>query len=157
MKGKKVSDSRSKRVQVVFPNDVNNNGILYGGRLLDWIDELGGIVAQRHCRKNVMSASIESLDFLNPIYERDIVILEGWVNFTGKTSMEVEIQVISENPLTGNKTKTCQAFLTYVAVNTDGQPTAVNPILIETEIENERYKMAVERRKKRNHRLTICK
>jgi acyl-CoA hydrolase len=157
MKGKKVSDSRSQRVQVVFPNDVNNNGVLYGGRLLDWIDELGGIVAQRHCRKNVMSASIESLDFLNPIYERDLVILEGWITYTGRTSMEVEIQVISENPLTGTKTKTCQAFLTYVAVNENGHPAKVHPLLVESEIEKERYQMAKERRKVRRNRLTSSK
>jgi acyl-CoA hydrolase len=152
MRGKTVTDSRSQRVQVVFPNDVNNNGILYGGRLLDWIDELGGIVAQRHCRKDVMSASIDSLDFLNPIHERDIVILEGWLNYTGKTSMEVEIQVTSEDPITGNKSKTCQAFLTYVAVNENGIPTDVPPLITETEIEKKRYQQALERRKRRNSR-----
>ena len=149
MRRKKVSDSRSQRVQVVFPNDVNSYGILYGGRLLDWIDELGGIVAQRHCRKNVMSASIESLDFLNPIYERDIVILDGWLNYTGKTSMEVEIQVTSEKPLTGKKSKTCRAFLTYVAVDENGKPTDVPPLITKTESEKIRYQQALERRMRR--------
>jgi acyl-CoA hydrolase len=153
MRGHKIEDSKSQRVQVVFPNDVNNNGILYGGRLLDWIDELGGIVAQRHCRKNVMSASIESLSFLNPIFERDIVILEGWLNYVGKTSMEVEIRVTSENPLTGNRRKTCCAYLTYVAVNEDGRPIEAPPLIVETEIEKKRYRMALKRKEARKHRF----
>ncbi|MBD3405336.1 MAG: hypothetical protein GF411_04255 [Candidatus Lokiarchaeota archaeon] len=80
MKGKKVSQSKTIMTQTVFPNDVNNNGTLYGGQLLNWIDMLAGIVAKRHARSHsVVTASIDSLSFLHPIYQRDIVNLEAWV------------------------------------------------------------------------------
>ena len=114
---KKVSESRTLMTQTVFPNDVNNNGTLYGGRLLDWIDTIAGIVAKRHCRTDVVTASIDSLNFLNPIYQRDIVNLEAWINYVGRTSMEIEVRVTSEDPITAEIRKTCRAFLTYVAVD----------------------------------------
>ncbi len=152
---KTVDESRTVMTETVFPNDVNNNGTLYGGRLLDWIDTVAGIVAKRHCRSGVVTASIDSLNFLNPIQQRDIVILEGWINFVGRTSMEIEVRVTSEDPLTAEIRKTCRAFLTYVAVNLEGQPVKVPRLEIESEEERTRAEMAKKRRTERLRLLDL--
>jgi len=143
---KTVSESRTVMTQTVFPNDVNNNGTLYGGRLLDWIDTIAGIVAKRHCRSDVVTASIDSLNFLNPIYQRDIVNLEAWVNYVGRTSMEIEVRVTSEDPITAEIRKTCRAFLTYVAVDSKSNPVEVPRLEFSNNEEIERADLAKKRR-----------
>ncbi|MCF2137051.1 MAG: acyl-CoA thioesterase [Candidatus Thorarchaeota archaeon] len=155
MDGKCVADSRTTMTQVVFPNDVNNNGTLYGGRLLDWIDTLGGIVAKRHSRSTIVTASIDSLNFLNPIRQRDIVMLEAWINYVGTASMEIEVRVTSENPITGETRKTCRAFLTYVSIGPDGRPKRVPPLILTTEDEKTRFEQAKKRREERLHIRTL--
>ncbi len=149
MKAKKVSESRTTTTQVVYPNDVNNNGTLYGGRLLDWIDAIGGVVAKRHCRSPVVTASIDSLSFLNPIHQQDIVNLEAWMNYVGHSSMEVEVRVTSENPFTAETSKTCRAFITYVAMDDKGEPREVPRLILESEEDKRNYAMAKERRENR--------
>jgi acyl-CoA hydrolase len=146
---KTVKESTTTMTEAVFPNDVNNNGTLYGGKLLDWIDTIGGIVAKRHCRTGVVTASIDSLNFINPIHQTDIVYLEAWINYVGNTSMEIEVRVTSENPISGEQTKTCRAFLTYVAVGPNGKPVAIPKLKLENDEEKERYKMGRERRAER--------
>lgn len=141
--------------QTVFPNHVNNNGTLYGGVLLDWIDSVAGIVAKRHSRSAVVTASIDSLSFLNPIKQRDIVILESWINYVGRSSMEIEVRVTSENPISGEKSKTCRAFLTYVAMDEDGKPKEAPNLELTTEEERQRYKAAQERRDERLRRRDL--
>lgn len=152
---KTVNDSKTLMTQTVFPNDVNNNGTLYGGRLLDWIDTIAGIVAKRHCRSSVVTASIDSLNFLNPIYQRDIVTLEGWINYVGRTSMEVEVRVTSENPITAETSKTCRAFLTYVSTDEEGEPQEVPRLILESEEEQERFDLAKKRRTERLRSLNL--
>ena len=152
---KTVKDSKTTMTQTVFPNDVNNNGTLFGGRLLDWIDTIAGIVAKRHCRSGVVTASIDSLNFLNPIFQSDIVNLEAWVNYVGRTSMEIEVRVTSENPITGETTKTCRAFLTYVAIGPRGKPVEVPRLILENEEERERCEMGKERRSERLQLLKL--
>ncbi|TFH07183.1 MAG: acyl-CoA thioesterase [Candidatus Thorarchaeota archaeon] len=141
--------------QTVFPNDVNNNGTLYGGRLLDWIDMLGGIVAKKHSRSSIVTASIDSLNFLNPIKQEDIVTLEAWVNFVGKTSMEIEVRVMSENPFTAETSKNCRAFLTYVAMDETGKPKTVPTLKLNSQEEQERFEKAKERRAERLRRRDL--
>lgn len=152
MEGKHVADSRTIMTQTVFPNDVNNNGTLYGGRLLNWIDALGGIVAKRHSRSSIVTVSIDSLSFLNPSRQNDIITLEAWVNFVGRTSMEIEVRAVSENPFTAEVSKICRAFLTYVATDRNGDPKPVPPLVFESEDEKQRFKEAEERRKERLER-----
>lgn len=149
MEGKKVSESRSLMTQTVFPNDTNSDGNLYGGQLLYWIDSLGGIVAKRHSRSTVVTASIDSLSFLNAIRQRDIVMLEAWINYVGRTSMEIEVRVVSENPFTGETKKTCRAFLTFVAVDEKGNPQTVPPLITDSPEEKDRYDLAKKRREER--------
>ena len=153
---KEVSASRTIMTQGVLPNDVNNYGTLYGGRLLDWIDMLGGIVAKKHSRSAIVTASIDSLAFLNPIRQSDIVTLEAWVNFVGRTSMEIEVRVTSENPFTTETSKNCRAFLTYVAMGEDGNPKEVPSLAIINDEERERFENAKERRAERLRRRDLA-
>ncbi|MDF1539850.1 MAG: acyl-CoA thioesterase [Candidatus Thorarchaeota archaeon] len=152
---KQVSASKTTMTETVFPNDVNNNGTLYGGKLLDWIDTIAGIVAKRHCRSNVVTASIDSLNFLNPIRQRDIVSLEAWINFVGRTSMEVEVRVTSEDPITAEIRKTCRAFITYVAVSSEGVPMEVPRLDLRSVEEKKRYEQAQKRRAERLRLLDL--
>jgi len=153
---KEVSASKTIMTQAVFPNDVNNNGTLYGGRLLDWIDMLGGIVAKKHSRSSIVTASIDSLSFLNPIKQSDIVTLEAWVNFVGRTSMEIEVRVTSENPFTAETSKNCRAFLTYVAMDERGIPKEVPTLVLSNNEERERFEKAKERRSERLRRRDLA-
>ena len=152
MSDKNVSESMTTMTQTVYPNDVNNNGTLYGGRLLNWIDTLGGIVAKRHSRSAIVTASIDSLNFLSPARQQDIVMLEGWINYVGKTSMEIEVRVEAENPITAERTKVCRAFLTYVAMDKNGNPTNVPRLVLESDEEKARFEAAKERRGERLRR-----
>ena len=146
VEGKTVDESRTIMTQIVMPDDTNNFDNLYGGRLVDWMDTLGVIVAQRHCNKNVVTASIDSLTFLAPIRRGDIVVLEGWINYTGHTSMEVEINVTAENPRNKTKVKACSVFLTYVAVDENLRPTPIPPLIVRTEEERRRFEEAKQRK-----------
>ena len=155
MAEKEVTASRTIMTQTVFPNDVNNNDTLYGGRLLDWIDMLGGIVAKKHSRSSIVTASIDSLNFLNPIRQQDIVTLEAWVNFVGRTSMEIEVRVTSENPFTAETSKNCRAFLTYVAMDEEENPKEVPKLILSNEEEKRRFEQAKERRAERLRRRDL--
>ena len=156
MTAKEVAASRTITTQGVLPNDVNNYGTLYGGRLLDWIDMLGGIVAKKHSRSPIVTASIDSLAFLNPIRQSDIVTLEAWVNFVGRTSMEIEVRVTSENSFTTETSKNCRAFLTYVAMNEKGHPKEVPSLTLVNDEERERFEQAKERRAERLRRRDLA-
>ena len=115
--GKYVSQSATEMVQVVLPNDTNFFGNVLGGRIMHWIDLVGAMVAVRHSRKPVVTASMERLDFHSPIKLGDLVILKAHLNFVGNTSMEVQVEIYSEEPLTGSRRHTSSAYLTYVSNN----------------------------------------
>jgi acyl-CoA hydrolase len=116
---------------------------------------LGGIVAKKHSRSPIVTASIDSLNFLNPIRQRDIVTLEAWINFVGKTSMEIEVRVTSENPFTAETSKNCRAFLTYVAMDEKGNPKPVPKLKLTTDEERRRFETAKERRTERLRRRDL--
>ena len=113
------------------------------------IDVAGAIVASRHCRAQVVTVSVDSLRFLHPVRVGKLVVLDAFVTRAFHTSVEVEVEVFSEDPLTGERTKTSTAFLTFVAVDASGKPIRVPPVLAETEKEKGRYKDALRRRKRR--------
>jgi len=96
------------------------------------IDLAGGIVAQRHTQMNVVTASVDRIDFLHPVYIGDVLFLKASLNLVGRTSMEVGVRVEAENPLTGEIRHTASAFLTYVALDKSGRPVEVPPLIIET-------------------------
>ena len=139
MDPKKWEDSYTKIERLVLPADTNIFNALYGGRLVEWIDNVASIVAIKHARRRAVTGSIDSLFFLSPIHIADIVKMEGRVNYVTRTTMEIEVDVNSQEGLTGTERFTTKAYLTYVAVDQDGRPTAVPSLSVETDDEKRRF------------------
>lgn len=140
------------KTSIVLPPDTNNYGTLFGGRLMAYIDDVAAISAMRHARMNVLTASTDSVDFLHPIYESNSVCLESFVTYTGRSSMEIFVKVIAEDLITGERNVCAVSFLTFVAIDDQGKPTAVPQVVPETEEEKSLHESAKERleiRKKR--------
>ncbi len=132
MDGKHCRDSLVVRTSRVFPAAVNDHDTMFGGQLMSDIDMTASISATRHCRSDVVTASTDSVDFLTPIRVGDSVCLESYVSWTGRTSMEVFTKVIAEVMLTGERRIAATAFLTFVAMDADGRPLAVPPVVPES-------------------------
>lgn len=137
-------------IEMVFPNDANPLGNIFGGRVMQLIDIIGSISAMRHARTAVVTASMDQVDFKSPVRVGEVLILNASVNYVGRTSMEVGVKVMAENPLTGNRRHTSSAYLTYVSIDSTGNPVEIAPIIPESDAEKRRYAEAQERRK---HRL----
>jgi acyl-CoA hydrolase len=151
--GRYVDDSRAESVYSVLPADTNIYGNLFGGRLVEWIDKLAGLVAIRHCRKNVVTANIDNLSFIEPITLGDSVIMRAWINYVGTTSMEIEVDVFTEKRADGSKAIACTAYLTYVAIDEHGRPTPVPKLILKNDAENRRFEEALQRKKERLKRV----
>ena len=150
MKARLSSDSRVEMTQLVLPPHTNGkSGMMFGGVLMQWIDICAGIAAMRHAQGLVLTASIDRLDFLCPIFMGDIVVLQAQVNYANHTSMEVGCRVETEDPLTRKRRYTTKAYLTFVAVNKKGRPRPVANVLAKTAEEKRRYDEAKLRRKRR--------
>jgi uncharacterized protein (TIGR00369 family) len=141
-KVKRPADSAVESRYLVMPNHANPYGTIFGGVTVAWIDMVGSMAAQKHCGKEVVTAAIDSLNFREPIYIGEQVVLKATVNYVGKTSMEVEVQVIRENPETGKTSLATTAYLTYVALDKNKRPTSAGPLRPETADEKRRYKQA---------------
>ncbi|MFQ5597322.1 MAG: acyl-CoA thioesterase [Nitrospiria bacterium] len=150
---KKVSESVSEMVQIVLPNDTNMLGNLLGGTLMHWIDLAGATVANRHCRQAIVTASMEGLDFLSPIRLGHLVVLKGKMMYVGRSSMEVAVEVFSEDALTGERAHASSAILTYVAVDRSGKPVPVPKLSLVGNEENRLFQEAIERKRRRLSRL----
>ncbi len=150
--GKPASKSELVMTQLVLPNDTNNLGNLLGGRLMHWIDIAGALAASRHSSKNVVTVALDSLDFRHPVHMGEMVTLKAKLTWTGRTSMEVVVKVYAENLKTGSVRMTNKAYLTFVAVDDDGKPTPVPPVIPETEEELKEYAEAEIRRNERLRR-----
>lgn len=133
-----VEESRAKTTTPVLPADTNTYGNIFGGALVALIDKLASISAFRHARRNVVTASIDRLDFLEPIRLGDILTLESWINHVGRSSMEVEVDVSTEDRLTGVAHRACSAYLTFVAIDDEGRPTPVPGLRLDNEDERAR-------------------
>ena len=144
-----TSYSRTIQTKLVLPPDTNHLGTIFGGTVLAYIDEIAAITAMRHSGTAVVTASIDKVNFLSSARVGDILILEGIVIATGRTSLEVYVKVECQHLQTGEKTTTTTAILTMVAVNEDGRPTPVRGIIPETEEEKSLYESAQERKKQR--------
>lgn len=151
-----VSASRTVRSELVFPNDANPAGNIFGGRVLMLMDVVGAIAARRHCRRQVVTAEIDSVDFLRPIRLGECIELVAEVSAAGRTSMEVEVRVDVEDLFTGHHATSATAYLTYVAMDDEGRPAPVPPLMPETPAQIERMRAAAARRAERlarRHRL----
>ena len=144
-----VRESQSEMAEVVLPNDANPLGNLLGGRLMHFIDIAGALAAHRHARSYVVTASMDHLDFLAPVHIGDLLILRSSVNRAFHTSMEVGVKCWVENYISGSRRHVSSAYLTYVAVDTNGNHIEVPPVTPETEVERIRYEGAGRRRELR--------
>lgn len=151
---KTVAESAADAVQVVLPNDTNPLGNVLGGMVMHWIDMIAAVVAYRHSKRPVVTASMERLEFLLPIRLGQIAILKAAMNYVGKTSMEVGVDVYAEDPMSGKRQLTSSAILTYVALDDFGKPTPVPPLRAETVEEKRRYKQGEKRYQKRKQQHT---
>jgi acyl-CoA hydrolase len=122
-------------VQVVLPNDANPLGFILGGTVMHLIDIAGAIACHRHTRSLLVTAAVDDLQFLHSIKVGDLIILKSRITCVFTTSLEVQVDVFSEETLTGHRQQTSSAFLTFVAIDRDGQRVPVPPLLIETDEE----------------------
>ncbi len=147
--GKPPSASRIETTHLVMPPDANGRGTAFGGIVMQWIDIAAGMAAMRHTRLPVVTASVDQLNFVAPLHIGDMAILVAHVNATFGSSLEVEVEVVSEEPGTGARKRCCDAFLTFVAVGPDGTPTRVPPLVCQTDEERSRAERARARREAR--------
>jgi len=141
--------SRIQIAQMMHPEHANLLGNVHGGWIMKLVDEAGALACMRHAQRRVVTVAIDSMVFRNPIKIGDLVLLNAEVTYTGHTSMEAEVQVQAENPITGERTYTNTAYLIYVALDEEGKPTSVLPIKAETEDEERRMESAKERQARR--------
>ena len=152
-KGKSPRKSAVEARYLLMPDHANPYGTAFGGAIVAWIDMVAAMAAQRHCGKEVVTAGIDSLIFKEPIHIGDHVVLKASVNYVGRSSMEVGVQVTREDPYSGDKVIATTAHLTFVALDENKMPTAAPPILPETKQEKRRYKNAKLRVKARKELL----
>jgi acyl-CoA hydrolase len=146
---KKPSETATEMVQVVLPNDANPLGFILGGTVMHLIDIAGAIACHRHTRSLLVTAAVDGLQFLHPIKVGDLIILKSCVTAAWATSLEVEVEVFSEETLTGVRRMTSRAYLTFVAIDRDGSRLPIPGLLLETEDEKRRAAEAERRRAER--------
>ena len=135
--------------QLMQPEHANNLGNVHGGWIMKMVDEAGALACMRHAQRRVVTVAVDSFVFREPIRIGDLVIINAEVTYAGRTSMEAEVEVVAENPVTGERVHTNWAYLVYVALDDEGHPTTVPELLIESEKEKQRMEQAKERQKRR--------
>jgi acyl-CoA hydrolase len=149
MNAKRPSDSETEMVQVVLPNDANPLGFILGGTVMHLVDIAGAIACHRHTRSLLVTAAVDGLQFLHPIKVGDLIILRARVTAAWSTSLESEVEVFSEEILTGVRRMTSRAYLTFVAIDTDGHRLPVPSLILETDSDLQRAAEADVRRAER--------
>jgi len=146
---KAVRESVSEYSEIALPNDANPLGTLLGGRVMHLVDLAAAMAAMRHARRPVVTASVDHMNFLNPIRIGQLVLLFSSVNRVFRTSMEVGVKVWVEDLMSGERKHTCSAYLTFVALDPGGARVEIPQVIPETEPERRRYRQAGERREYR--------
>lgn len=149
LESKSVSRSQVVMTQLVLPSHTNAIDTIFGGTIMSWIDICAAIAAQRHSGREVVTASIDRLDFVAPVRKGWVVNLKASVNFVSTSSMEVGVRVDAENPKTGEIFHTASSYLTFVALGSDGRKTKVPGLILETDVEKRRFEAAKKRREDR--------
>jgi acyl-CoA hydrolase len=140
-----IAESRVSMAQLMGPNESNLHGNVHGGHIMKLMDEAGASVAIRHARREVVTVTVDQVLFREPIHLGDLVTLTSELTYVGRSSMEVRIEVIAENLLTGKTTHTNTAYFVYVALGPDGRPSAVPPLRLETDEERRQWEAAKQR------------
>jgi acyl-CoA hydrolase len=153
IEAKTVDDSRVETVHIVRPNHLNGANRLFGGILMQWIDEVAGIVAKRHSMCNVTTASVDNLTFLHGAYQNEMVVIKGKMTWVGSSSMEVCVDTYVENHQ-GERKRINNAHLILIALDDNGKPVSVPRLKLQTDDEHlawehgeERQRIRVERKK----------
>jgi uncharacterized protein (TIGR00369 family) len=149
VEARRVSESRTIMSQVMMPSDANTQGNVHGGTIMKMVDTAGGVVAMRHSRHKVVTARMDVMNFLHPVYVGDLVTLKASLNAVGRSSMEVGVRVEAENIRTGEVTHTGTAYLVYVALDDQNRRAEVPRLIAETEEERRRMAEAEERMARR--------
>jgi acyl-CoA hydrolase len=147
--GKPVSASRTEMTEVVLPQDANVFGNILGGRVMHLVDIAAAITAHRHCRSMAVTASVDHIDFRNPIRVGEVIMLKASLNRAFHTSMEIGVKVFSEDILTGERKHTTSAYVTFVALDENYRPKPVPAVICKTPEDRRRYREALVRRKYR--------
>jgi acyl-CoA hydrolase len=147
---KAVSESQHESSEIMMPQDANILGHVFGGAVLAMMDKVAAIAAFRHARTNVVTVSIDRVDFKEPIHVGDLVVMKASVNYVGRTSMEVGVRVEAEELLTGRRRHTNSCYVTFVAIDRNGRPIEVPGVRPETPDEIRRHHAAEERRRRRS-------
>lgn len=150
-----MSQSRAIQTRLVLPPDTNHHHSIFGGRVLAYIDEIAAIAAMKHAQGEVVTASIDSVDFLSPAYAGNILELEAIVASTGRTSMEIYVRVMSRDIQTNEERLTTESFVTMVAIDADGKATPVAEVYPETEMERRLFETAPKRKEYRNAKRAL--
>lgn len=148
---KRVTDSRVEQTQIVLSSHINGAGRLFGGQLMEWIDIVAGVVARRHSNCNTTTASIDNLQFKEPVYLNNTLVLLGKITYVGHTSMEVQVDTYVEH-LDGNRKLVNTAYFVMVALNENDHPTTVPEVILETEQEKVDWKAGERRNELRRQR-----
>lgn len=146
---KPISASRITLSQLMHPEHANLLGNVHGGWIMKLVDEAGALSCMRHAQKKVVTVAIDSMTFRQTIKLGDLVILNSEVTYTGRTSMEVTVKVVAENPITGERTHTNTAYLVYVALDDEGRPSVVPPVKAETENDQRKLEQGRQRQERR--------
>jgi uncharacterized protein (TIGR00369 family) len=146
MNGKHIKDSAVVMAQMMIPQDANPAGNVHGGVIVKIIDEAAAVVAVRHSRANAVTASIDRMDFLTPVFVGNLLFVKASLNYVGRTSMEIGVRVEAENLLSGETHHAASAYLTYVALDPQGTPREAPPLILETDEDRRRNREAKSRR-----------
>ncbi len=139
---KPVSASRVTLSQLMQPQHANSAGSVHGGWIMKLVDEAGALACMRFANRRVVTVAVDQMMFRQPIYVGNLVTLTAEVSYAGRTSMEAEVRVVAENPITGEQTHTNTAYLVYVALDEEGRPARVPRLIPETEADRRRMEQA---------------
>jgi uncharacterized protein (TIGR00369 family) len=142
---KTPSKSRIQMNRLMGPTDANNHGNVHGGIIMKLVDEAGALAAMRHAGSPVVTVQIDSMSFRKPIFVGSLVTLDAECTYAGRTSIEVRVTVCAENPITGEGATTNHAYLVYVAIDANGNPIEVPPLIAENEAQERRMEQAKKR------------
>ena len=149
MESRKVSDSQTEIAQIMYPEHANPAGNVHGGYILKLVDQAAAIAGARHTRLNIVTASVDRMDFISPVYIGNVVFAKASINYTGRTSMEIGVRIEAECLRTGTHTHVGSAYLTFVAIDENDKPTEIPQVIPETEEEKRRFNEAKKRRELR--------
>lgn len=148
---KTVDDSRAQRVEIIMPSHINGYNRLFGGRLMEWIDIVAGVVARRHSGHEITTATVDHLEFEAPAYVNSTISLEGRITYVGRTSMEVRVDTYVEK-LDGTRSRVNRAYVVLVALDEDHKPTPVPPLLLKSDGDRKEWDAGMRRQALRKER-----